>query len=108
MRRWNFEVKTSAKHILLEDDALLNVSDLRAHALLFQGSLDGKNWTILREHENDETLCKPGQFASWPIIDPNALLPFRFFRVVLTGSTTDEANPWSCCICFLELYGYFR
>ncbi|KAK7321838.1 hypothetical protein VNO77_32825 [Canavalia gladiata] len=72
-----------------------------------QGSLDGKNWTNLRVHENDLTVCKPGQFASWPIIGPNALLPFRYFRVVLTGPTTDATNPWNFCICYLELYGYF-
>ncbi|XP_027148485.1 BTB/POZ domain-containing protein At2g30600 [Coffea eugenioides] len=74
----------------------------------FQGSSDGRNWTNLRIHENDETLCKPGQFASWPINDPNALLPFRFFRVIMTAPTTDDTNPWNCCICFLELYGYFH
>ncbi|KAL3514862.1 hypothetical protein ACH5RR_027579 [Cinchona calisaya] len=74
----------------------------------FQGSLDGKNWSNLRIHKNDETLCKPGQFASWPINGPNALLPFRFFRVILTAPTTDDTNPWNCCICFLELYGYFH
>ncbi|KAL5778348.1 hypothetical protein ACOSP7_011274 [Xanthoceras sorbifolium] len=74
----------------------------------FQGSLDGRTWTNLRVHENDQTMCKPGQFASWPIIGPNALLPFRFFRVVLTGPTADSSNPWNLCICFLELYGYFH
>ncbi|KAL0392281.1 UNVERIFIED_CONTAM: BTB/POZ domain-containing protein [Sesamum radiatum] len=93
----------------------------------FQGSMDGNNWTNLRAHENDETMCKPGQYASWPVVGPNALLPFRFFRVVLTAPTTDTTNPWSFCICFsftvtsvdttnpwsfcicfLELYGYFR
>ncbi|KAF5943186.1 hypothetical protein HYC85_020828 [Camellia sinensis] len=73
-----------------------------------QGSLDGKTWTNLRVHENDQTMCKPGQFASWPIIGPNALLPFRFFRVILTAPTTDDTNPWNFCICFLELYGYFH
>ncbi|GAA0177007.1 hypothetical protein LIER_29643 [Lithospermum erythrorhizon] len=74
----------------------------------FQGSMDGKNWTNLRIHENDQTLSKPGQFASWPVIGPNALLPFRYFRVMLTAPTADDTNPWSCCTCFLELYGYFR
>ncbi|CAN4123088.1 unnamed protein product [Withania somnifera] len=74
----------------------------------FQGSLDGKSWTNLRIHENDQTICKPGQFASWPITGPNALLPFRFFRVLMTAPTMDDTNPWNCCICFLELYGYFR
>ncbi|KAI5353580.1 hypothetical protein L3X38_006474 [Prunus dulcis] len=74
----------------------------------FQGSLDGKTWTNLRVHENDQTTCKPGQFASWPVTGPNALLPYRFFRVVLTGPTTDASNPWNFCICLLELYGYFH
>ncbi|KAL4586410.1 hypothetical protein LXL04_011046 [Taraxacum kok-saghyz] len=45
-----------------------------------QGSSDGKNWTNLRVHENDQTLSKPGQFASWAVTGPNALLPFRYFR----------------------------
>lgn len=74
----------------------------------FQGSMDGITWTNLRIHENDETVCKPGQFASWAVVGPNALLPFRFFRVVLSAPTSDAANPWILCICFLELYGYFR
>ncbi|XP_042063988.1 BTB/POZ domain-containing protein At2g30600-like isoform X1 [Salvia splendens] len=74
----------------------------------FQGSMEGSSWTNLRVHEKDETICKPGQFASWPVVGPNALLPFRYFRVVLTAPTTDAANPWILCICFLELYGYFR
>ncbi|KAG9443198.1 hypothetical protein H6P81_019052 [Aristolochia fimbriata] len=75
---------------------------------VLQGSLDGKNWTDLRVHENDTTVCKPAQFASWPVHGPNALLPFRFFRVVLTGPTTSDSNPWNLGICFLELYGYFH
>ncbi|KAK2999675.1 hypothetical protein RJ639_023754 [Escallonia herrerae] len=74
----------------------------------FEGSSDGRNWTSLRVHENDPTMCKPGQFASWPIVGPNALLPFRFFRVILTAPTTADSNPWTFCICFFELYGYFR
>ncbi|KAF2324780.1 hypothetical protein GH714_016759 [Hevea brasiliensis] len=74
----------------------------------FQGSLDGKTWTNLRVHEYDQTICKPGQFASWAITGPNSLLPFRFFRVVLTGPTVDASDPWNLCICYLELYGFFR
>ncbi|EXB56306.1 BTB/POZ domain-containing protein [Morus notabilis] len=73
-----------------------------------QGSLDGKTWTNLSVHENDQTVCKLGQFASWPIVGPNALRPFRFFRALLTGPTTDISNPCNLCICFLELYGYFH
>uniref|UniRef100_A0A2P2L4M6 BTB/POZ domain-containing protein At2g30600 isoform X1 n=3 Tax=Rhizophora mucronata TaxID=61149 RepID=A0A2P2L4M6_RHIMU len=73
-----------------------------------QGSPDGRTWTCLRVHDDDQTICKPGQFASWPISGPNALLPFRFFRVVLTGPTADSSNLWNLCIGYLELYGYFR
>ncbi|KAM7253169.1 hypothetical protein ACFE04_025787 [Oxalis oulophora] len=74
----------------------------------FQGSLDGNNWTDLRVHKDDQTICKPGQFASWPIIGPNTLLPFRYFRAILTGPTMDVSNPWCFCICYLELYGFFH
>ncbi|KAJ3693942.1 hypothetical protein LUZ60_009422 [Juncus effusus] len=74
----------------------------------FQGSMDGENWTNLRVHENDQTVCRPGQFASWPVHGPSALLPFRFFRVLLTGPTTGDSNLWNLCICFVELYGYLR
>ncbi|CAN6172082.1 unnamed protein product [Urochloa humidicola] len=74
-----------------------------------QGSMDGRNWTSLRVHEDDTTICHPGQFASWPILGPPALLPFRFFRVALTGpAAVSVTNAWNLCICFLELYGYFR
>ncbi|XP_047325319.1 BTB/POZ domain-containing protein At2g30600 [Impatiens glandulifera] len=72
----------------------------------FQGSMDGKTWTNVRVHENDQTMCKPGQYASWAITGPSALLPFRFFKVILTAPSTDET--WNFCICFLELYGYFH
>lgn len=73
-----------------------------------QGSIDGENWIDLSVHKDDRTICQPGQFASWPIQGPTSLLPFRFFRVTLTGPTTSQSNPWNFCICFIELYGYFR
>ncbi|KAK3231983.1 hypothetical protein Dsin_003864 [Dipteronia sinensis] len=97
-------------HQLMCNYYTLRMDGSRAYIRIwnFQGSLDGRTWTNLRVHENDQTLCKPGQFASWPIIGPNALLPFRFFRVVLTGPTTDASNSLNLCICFLELYGYFH
>lgn len=75
---------------------------------VLQGSMDGENWTSLGVHEDERTICQPGQFASWPITGPSALLPFRFFRLALTGPTTGVSNNWNLCICFLELYGYFR
>ncbi|XP_073011736.1 BTB/POZ domain-containing protein At2g30600 isoform X1 [Typha latifolia] len=74
----------------------------------FQGSMDGENWTNLRVHDNDQTICRPDQFASWSINGPTALLPFRFFRVILTGPASGDSNVWNLCICFIELYGYFH
>lgn len=71
-----------------------------------QGSMDGQNWMSLRVHDDDPTICHPGQFATWPIVGPASLLPFRFFRVALTGPAA--GCTWNLCICFLELYGYFR
>lgn len=79
---------------------------IRSWAL--QASLDGNNWSNLRVHENEQTICKPGQFASWPVNGPTALLPFRFFRVILTGPTTSDSVPWNLCTGFLELYGHFH
>ncbi|KAL6606420.1 hypothetical protein ACP70R_042073 [Stipagrostis hirtigluma subsp. patula] len=73
---------------------------------VLQGSVDGRNWTSLRVHDDDRTICHPGQFASWSIAGPQALLPFRFFRVALTEPAA--GGTWNLCICFLELYGYFR
>ncbi|KAL6861699.1 hypothetical protein ACP4OV_017399 [Aristida adscensionis] len=73
---------------------------------VLQGSIDGQNWTSLRVHNDDRTICHPGQFASWPVVGPLALLPFRFFRVALTGPAA--GGTWNLCICSLELYGYFR
>ncbi|CAH9145285.1 unnamed protein product [Cuscuta epithymum] len=73
----------------------------------FQGSGDGVNWTNLIEHKEDQTICKPGQFASWPVIGSGPLFPFRFFRILMTGPSADEVDIWNCSICFLELYGYF-
>lgn len=74
----------------------------------WQGSMDGQHWMQLRTHHNDQTLCQAGQYASWPIFGSQALLPFRFFRVILLGPTTSLSAQWNLSLCYLELYGYFR
>lgn len=73
-----------------------------------QGSVDGQRWTQLRTHHNDQTIGHGGQYASWPVFGANALLPFRFFRVILLGPTTSVSTPWNLSLCYLELYGYLR
>lgn len=73
-----------------------------------QGSLDGAAWTDLRVHADEATLSSPGQYGSWPVSGPAAALPFRMFRVLLTGPATSKSKPWNLCLCYVELYGYFR
>jgi hypothetical protein len=51
-----------------------------------QGSVDGSHWVDLRRHVGDATLQLPGQYASWPVTGPAAAVPFRAFRVLLTGA----------------------
>ncbi|KAK9135702.1 hypothetical protein Syun_015032 [Stephania yunnanensis] len=70
-----------------------------------QGSCDGRNWIDLRVHENDPTICKPGQFASWPIHGPTALLPFRFSDLPLAGSSVVH-NSMSLTSCIQTLYDH--
>ncbi|CAL1383682.1 unnamed protein product [Linum trigynum] len=109
VRSW-WMVDIGQDHQLMCNHYTLRLDGSRAYirSWKFQGSLDAKTWTDLRTHNDDQSMSKPGQFASWQITGPNALLPFRYFRVMLTGPTTDVSNPWNLCICFLELYGFFR
>ncbi|KAF6168765.1 hypothetical protein GIB67_012163 [Kingdonia uniflora] len=81
-------MKLMCNHYILRQDG----SNAFMKSWVLLGSLERKNWTDLRVHVKDQTICKPGQFASWPIIGP----------------TTSDSIPWNICICFLELYGYFH
>eukprot|EP00897_Mesotaenium_endlicherianum_P002693 jgi/Mesen1/2451/ME000158S01649 len=78
---------------------------MRSWAL--EGSSDGERWSELRRHDHDSTLCRPGQYASWPVVGSPAFLPCRLLRVRLTGPSSDTTKPWNLCICYLEFYGYF-
>ncbi|KAF6143216.1 hypothetical protein GIB67_035630 [Kingdonia uniflora] len=97
-------MKLMCSYYILRQDG----SNAFMRSWILQGSLEGNNWRDLRVHEKDQTICKPGQFASWPIIGPNLVLPIILFKVLLMGSTTSDSIPWNICICFLELYGYFH
>lgn len=91
-------------HYTLRQDGSVNY--IRSWSL--QGSTDDRNWLDLRIHQNERTLSRPGQFASWPIHTANAHLPFRYFRVILTGPASSNSHPWNLCICYIELYGYLK
>merc|ERR1711994_635456 len=49
----------------------------------FEGSEDGAQWTVIKEHSNDESLKRRGQSHSWDT--PNADGYFSRFRVRMTG-----------------------
>ncbi|GJD06079.1 BTB/POZ domain-containing protein At2g30600 [Galdieria sulphuraria] len=47
-----------------------------------EGSKDGKSWTVLKEHQNDETLQSPLQRATWRLEEPTSQVFYRYFRVI--------------------------
>eukprot|EP00850_Spirogloea_muscicola_P000505 SM000002S05585 [mRNA] locus=s2:1003094:1008237:+ [translate_table: standard] len=73
-----------------------------------QGSVDGETWINLRMHEGDTTMCRPGQYSSWPVFGAQALLPYRILRIKLLAPTTSVSNPYHLSLCSLELYGFFH
>jgi len=106
-----------------------------AHALRnwnLQGSIDGKDWQVLKEHKNDTNLNGRGSTCTW-IIDPeqpsssssdqtparpnqhaHVITPsialaspkywYRFFRIILTGPNSCSQYALACS--GMELYGY--
>ncbi|GBF97048.1 hypothetical protein Rsub_09521 [Raphidocelis subcapitata] len=81
-------------------------SDFPRHWVL-QASNDLQHWVDLRRHISDASIRLPGQYASWPVSGPASQLPFRAFRLLLTGPTLSATTPWNFCLSFVELYGYF-
>ena len=67
-----------------------------------QGNNDGYgNWIVLIDHKNDESLNEPDGTSTWTI--PNITRFYRYFRVALTGPTS---NGRSCICCSgFEIYG---
>ncbi len=73
-----------------------------------QGSSDLTTWVDLKRHANDTTIKVPGQYASWPVIGPAAAVPYRAFRLLLTGpnASPNPATRNTFSLSNLELYGY--
>lgn len=57
------------------------------------------DWTVLRRHENDETLkLRPYDIAAWPV-EVNASGPFQCFRILQFGRNADGGkrnDRWHC------------
>jgi len=67
-----------------------------------EGSIDSKEWIILRHHADDgESMSCPGKQTSWSI---NSQQRFRYFRVIVAASSAKVNNKLA--LTGLELYGY--
>ena len=71
---------------------------------VFEGSIDGAEWTVIRDHSDDESLNGQGQSHSWDT--PNAEQYFNRFRVRMTGEDSD--GRWYLAAHALEIYGFVR
>jgi hypothetical protein len=69
----------------------------------FEGSKDGMEWTIIREHVHDETLGPRGFSASWPVDGLGEF--FSQFRVVLADNGNSRGTNALVLSCF-EVYGH--
>ena len=65
-----------------------------------KGSINGRDWTLLRRHANDTSLKDPFQSYTWPIHTDTA---YRRFRVLQTGH--NSANHNFLLLSGIELYG---
>jgi hypothetical protein len=66
----------------------------------FEGSNDGNNWTLLREHRDDKSINGDILACSWKIENCNIF--YRYFRVLGTGCNSDgpasiHIGTVACC-----------
>lgn len=67
-----------------------------------EGSLDGKIWETLKEHENDTLLKRTPHQATWAV-DGKFTSAFRYFRIYQTGQNTSKS--FNLFLSGIELYG---
>ncbi|KAF2071666.1 hypothetical protein CYY_007020 [Polysphondylium violaceum] len=64
------------------------------------GSLDGEDWTILKEHVDDVSLKDGYSMAGWEI---KSIHSYRYLKVLQTGPNQRDGNE--LCVCCFEAYG---
>lgn len=68
-------------------------------------SRDNHSWTILKKHENDESIkSQQLSIASWPIPIPNNLF-YNYFKVTMTGKSSGNMDHFN--LSNIEFYGLF-
>jgi hypothetical protein len=94
----------SSRSLIAKAYSLRHGSSSKADALrhwTLQGSTDAKNWTVLRRHQDDNSLNGPFAFAAWNI--DASTTAYRYFRVLQTGKNSSNNNFLS--LSGIELYG---
>eukprot|EP01064_Diplonema_japonicum_P017962 TRINITY_DN2647_c0_g1_i1.p1 TRINITY_DN2647_c0_g1~~TRINITY_DN2647_c0_g1_i1.p1 ORF type:complete len:448 (+),score=107.92 TRINITY_DN2647_c0_g1_i1:30-1373(+) len=87
---------------------------------VFEASLDGKTWSLLRKHENDTTLCKSNKWGLWEtqlagtegkqdldidsdVFEHASRQFFRYFRIRQTGQNSFGSHELQ--LTAIEIYG---
>jgi len=71
-----------------------------------QGSPDGSNWTVLREHSNDSWVQAGFSTGAWPLpAEAVQGRSFRHFRILQTGQNSSNHQHLMCS--GIEMYGLF-
>lgn len=68
-----------------------------------EGSRDGRNWKILRRHENDRTLKDPFPYFTGTWAVEGKIEAMRFFRIRQTGK--NSSGRYALCLSGFEIYG---
>lgn len=66
----------------------------------FQGSLDGVEWKVLKDHQNDMSLKEGYSIAGWEL---KSIHSYRYLRILQTGPNQRNGNE--LCVCCFEVYG---
>jgi len=78
-------------------------SDALIRNWTLQGSNDKSNWVDLSVHINDSSVATRGKIAAFPVTSREAKKPYRYLRIVITGSAAD--GSYLLAICGIEFYG---
>ena len=95
--------KIAPTHYTLRHYISWNIEALRSWVL--EASNDGKEWTLIKEHKNDEALNAKGKAHTWKVNEEKEHEQYGHFRLRMTGKNSN-GNWYLACSGF-EIYGKF-
>lgn len=102
----SFQVDFKDKKVCVTDYTIKHYNSWDTEALRnwrFEASNDGINWTLLKEHLNDQALNAKGATFTWKIDNPAQKGFFSLFRIFQTGRNSNNHYYLACS--GLEFYG---